>query len=81
MAKHYKKKDPHPIVKALRDARKAQAISQIKLGQLLGCSRSKIEHIELGLTSTPTLDFLEAWAKVVGLELTAIPREEETKAS
>lgn len=60
----------HPVVQALRQARVDAGISQYALAAKLGCSRSKIEHIERGHTKNPGFVFIVQWAESLGLEIT-----------
>lgn len=60
----------HPVVQALRQARIDAGISQYALAAQLGCSRSKIEHIERGHTKNPGFAFVVEWGKELGVEIT-----------
>ena len=69
MSKH----SSHPIIKQLRRARCAQALTADELAAKIGCPTSSIWKWESG-TSCPLFLNLEAWANALGYDITLTPR-------
>ncbi len=62
----------------LRAAREAKDLSQAELASRLGCSQQAVSQAERW-SSNPTMDFVQRWAKALGVELEVALRESTTR--
>jgi len=69
------KKTVNAICKALRQARIEQGISQQRLAEMAGISRTGLRHIE-SLETSPTLHSLLKVARALGVDLARMIEEE-----
>lgn len=60
---------PHPVVRTLRAARKAQRLRIDVLGEMLGYHWATVSRWERGIAS-PSLQALQDWCQALGVELT-----------